>query len=295
MTSRSRWVAPLLLGAALALLVSAPGPSRADDDARDYIAAPPGTFLMITYFKHIYADKWFTDGDVTKDFNFSQNLVIFRPVYYTKIGPFVVDPQALIPAAEVHVDGEGAGGADLSATGLADPVLLATIWFLNDAASKTWLGFTPFITLPLGSYDQDRALNIGNNRWAFKPEIGFVKGFGSTYVDLIGAYEFYTDNDDYGSDGVTFEQDPILTLEAHVSHDITKSFYVAADYFYHWGGETTIDGDDQNNKQSNHAWQGTLGFGIADNYQILLQYRNDFLVKSGPKTDTFGVRFLYAF
>ena len=143
-------------------------------------------------------------------------------------------------------------------------------------------------------YTLPSSLNLGANRWAFKPEIGFVKGFGDTYLDLTVAYEWYTDNDDpLGGDKL--EQDPVLTLEAHVSHDITKAFYVSADYFYHWGGETSLDGVDQNNEQSNHAWQGTLGFGIADNYQLLLQYRNDFLVKSGPKTDTFGVRFLYAF
>ncbi len=270
-------------------------PAGADDDARDYIAAPPGTFLMITYYKHISGHQVFADGQkLSNDFNLTQNIAIFRPVYYTQIGPFTIDPQCLIVAGEAHLDGDGVGGADFSASGIGDPVVLATLWLLNDAESKTWLGISPFITLPIGSYDSDKALNLGANRWAFKPEIGFVKGFGDTYLDLIAAYEWYTDNDDpLGGDKL--EQDPVLTLEAHVSHDITKAFYVSADYFYHWGGETTLDGVDQNNEQSNHAWQGTLGFGIADNYQLLLQYRNDFLVKSGPKTDTFGVRFLYAF
>ncbi len=290
-----------LASLAAALLFLASAPARADNDARDYVAAPPGTFLMITYFKHVFGHQAYHDGDkVSSDFNLSQNLVIFRPVYYTKVGPFVVDPQCLIIAGEAHLDGDLDGDGvpddgDLSASGLADPVLLATVWFVNDAQSKTWLGFTPFLTLPIGSYDKDKALNMGANRWALKPEIGFVKGFGSTYLDLTAAYEFYGDNDDFGSASVTREQDPLLTLEAHLSHDITKSFYIAAEYFYHWGGETTVDGAEQNDDQSNHAWQGTLGFGIADNYQLLLQYRNDFLVKSGPKTDTLGARFLYAF
>jgi len=38
----------------------------------------------------------------------------------------------------------------------------------------------------------------GNNRWAFKPEIGVVKGIGEkAYLDLILGGEFYSDNDEY--------------------------------------------------------------------------------------------------
>ncbi|MHB8763117.1 MAG: transporter [Deferrisomatales bacterium] len=297
MASKSRGIARLLSGAALALLVAAPGTSLADNDARDYIAAPPGTFLMITYYKHIFGHQMFNDGDVvSKDFNLTQNIAIFRPVYYTKVGPFTIDPQCLIIAGEAHADGAGLGGAAFSASGLGDPVLLATLWLVDNPEAKTWLGFTPFLTLPIGSYDKDRALNLGANRWALKPELGFVKGLApGFFLDLTAAYELYGDNDDFGSASVTKEQDPLLTLEAHLSYDVTKSFYVAADYFYHWGGETTVAGVDQKDEQSNHAWQGTLGFGLANNYQLLIQYRNDFLVQSGAKTDTFGVRFLYAF
>jgi hypothetical protein len=291
----------LIVLAVLALLTIGAGAARADNDARDYVAAPPGTFLMITYFKHTTASKLYNDGDkVSREFNLSQNVVIFRPVYYTKLGPFVIDPQCLIIAGEAHLDGDLNGDGipddgDLSTSGFSDPVLLATIWFLNDAQSQTWLGFTPFLTIPIGEYDDKKPLNIGNNRWAFKPEIGFVKGFGKTYLDLTAAYEMYGDNDDPFGGQDKLEQDGLLTLEVHLSHDITKSFYVAADYFYHFGGETTLDGVDQNNEQDNHALQATLGFGIADNYQLLIQYRNDFIVDSGPKVDTFGARFLYAF
>lgn len=266
-------------------------------DARDYIPAPPGTALAIMYFQHTTGHEMYSDGDKTADFNVSANVGIFRPVYYVKVGPFVVDPQALIPFANQHVDGAGVGGAQLMGSGLADPVLLATVWFLNDAASKTWFGFTPYLWLPIGEYDKDNAINIGENRWKGRAEFGFVKGLGDkTYVDLVAYYQVFGNNSDYGPGSDTLKQKPLVGLEAHLSYDVTKSFFVAADYFYTGGGKTKVDGGgDWGDRQSNHSWQGTLGFALAPGYQLLLQYKNDFSVESGAKTDTFGTRFLYAF
>ncbi len=130
----------------------------------------------------------------------------------------------MIPFGEQSLDGAGVGGVELSSSGFADPVITATLWLIDDPKSKTWFGFTPFITMPLGEYDKDKGLNLGNNRWAFKPEFGFVKGFGKFFLDLTANCEFYTDNDDYSSASLTFEQDPLYTFETHLSYNVTDSF-----------------------------------------------------------------------
>lgn len=272
------------------------GQAFADNDARDYIPLEPGTTLIAAYYNHVSATDFYADGDKTsEDVNLSANIGILRPVYYTKIGPFVMDPQALIPFGEQSLDGAGVGGVEVSSSGLADPIVTATIWFVNDPGSKTWLGFTPFITLPLGEYDNDKPLNLGANRWAFKPEVGFVKGFGDYYFELTGNCEFYTDNDDYTSQSLTLEQDPVYTLESHLSYDFTDAFYISGDYFYHNGGETTVAGADQDDEKDDHAVQLSLGFMLNSSYQLLLKYKKDVKVENGPKTDTLGLRFCHFF
>lgn len=275
------------------LLVTAPV-ALADDDPRDYIPAPPGTKLFLTYFKHTFGHKLYRDGHLENDdFNLVQNVVILRQVFFTKIGPFVVDPQFLVPAGEAAVD---TGGAHLSATGIGDPILCGTAWLVNNPGTKTWLGLTPFLTVPIGDYDNDRALNMGSNRWIFKGEAGFVKGLGEkTYFDLVAAYEIYGNNNDFGSDSVTQKQEGVATLEAHLSYDLAKDIFASLDYYGHFGGETKVDGVKQNDSLNNHAAQVTVALAMPAAYQLLVQYRRDFEVKSGPKTDTFGVRFLHAF
>lgn len=285
-----------LVAAVICISLILPSVVRADDDARDYIPAPPGTLAILTYYKHIFGNTLYEDGKkISNDYNFSENLGMFRVVYYMMLGPIEIDPQFIIPFADFSVDGKAVGNNELSASGIGDPMVFATFWFINNKESKTWLGFTPFITIPGGNYDSSRgSLNIGTNRWAFKPELGFVKGIGDrTFFEIILAGEFYTDNNDYV--GKTLSQDPVLTVESHLSYDLTKSMYASLDYFYHNGGEQKLEDISLNNTKDDHALQLTLGYSFAPGFQVLLQYRNDFEVNSGPVTQTVGFRFLYAF
>ena len=55
-------------------------------------------------------------------------------------------------------------------------------------------GMSLRVTAPLGQYDEDKLVNIGTNRWSFKPEIGFSKAFGPWTVELAPGTTFYTNN-----------------------------------------------------------------------------------------------------
>lgn len=295
----------LILFTLLAAVLARPDISLAAN-ARDYIPLPSGTFLFCTYFKHMSANTLFSNGKkVSNDFNLNANIGIFRPVYYTTIGSalygdggLTVDPQALILFGEQHLDGAAIGDANLSDSGFADSTVLATFWFVNAPKDKFWVGFSPYITMPIGHYNKNRTFNMGNNRWAFKPELGIVKGFGERfYADFIVNGEFYTDNEDYytGSDHVKKSQDPVLGIETHLSYDITKQWYISLDYFYNYGGETKIAGVRQNDEMSNHGLGASLFWMIGSNNQLMIEYRNDFSVKSGAGTDLFGARWAYFF
>lgn len=291
--------------ALLATVLAMPTVSLAAN-ARDYIPLPAGTFLFCTYFKHLSANTLYTNGNkVSNDFNLNANIGIFRPVYYTNIGNalygdggLTVDPQALILFGEQHLDGAAVGNADLSDSGMADSTVLATFWFVNAPKEKLWVGFSPYITVPIGNYNKNRAFNLGNNRWAFKPELGIVKGFGERfYADFIVNGEFYTDNDEFfnGVTQVKKSQDPVLGIETHLSYDISKQWYASLDYFYNYGGETKVAGVRQDDQMSNHGLGVSLFWMVGSNNQLMIEYRNDFSVKSGPGTDTFGARWAYFF
>ena len=291
---KKKLVTSTLVG--LVLMMFGFGQAMADNDYNDYMAAPPGTRVIGVYANHFTANEAYSNGEQTgHDTNLSANIGIFRPIYFTTIGPFTIDPQALIPFGEMSLDGSDVGGVEISTSGIADPILAATLWLVNDSASKTWLGITPFVIIPIGEYDNDRTLNMGANRWAFKGEVGFVKGFGDLFLNLTANAEFYTDNDDCGQASVTKEQDPAYIIEAHLGYNLSESFFVAVDYFYHMGGETTVDGIEMDDEQDNHAAQLTLGFMPSPTYQLMVKYKEDLQVENGSETNTFGIRLLHFF
>ena len=71
------------------------------------------------------------------------------------------------------------------------------------------LGASLRVIAPLGQYDADKLVNIGTNRWSFKPEIGFSKAFGPWTVELTPGVTFYTDNGDFFG-GKTREVAPLF-------------------------------------------------------------------------------------
>jgi hypothetical protein len=286
----------------LLLTLMVPGAVLADNLARDYIPAPPGTLAIFAYYEHLSADRLYANGNkVANDIDLSGNIGLFRPVYFTQIGPFVIDPQFIVPFGNLSLDLRD--GLSSNSSGFGDPILLATIWFLNDPKCKTYLGFTPFFYFPIGNYDNTKLVNLSENRWHFREELGFVKGWEvlpehNLYFELQAAGDFYTSNDDFllpTGDTGSLDQRPGLTVESHLSYDLTKLFWISADYYYHYNGQQKLDDAVLANTGGPSSTVGmTLAYNIAPSYQLVFQYKADAYVKNGPLTQTATFRFLYA-
>jgi hypothetical protein len=277
--------------------IGIPSPASAYD-ARDYIAAPPGTNLVLWYYQHTTGQNFYANGEkVSKDNSLRQDVGIFRYVHFMDFFGITIDPQILVPFGSASAKfAENSGGPEFSTSGLADVIFACTFWLVNKPQDKMWFGFTQYIYAPTGEYSNNKPLNLGNNRWMFKEEIGFNKGFGNGwYIDVGGSIEIPTDNTDYTTSGLTLKQDPSYTAEVHLSKDINKNLYLAGEYFYKYTGETEVNGLKQNDQGSSHAAQLTAGYNFTPQYQLLVQYRNDFKVENGFTSQTYGFRFLYAF
>ena len=114
--------------------------------------------------------------------------------------------------------------------GFADPILYVTRSFRGAPALdlEGFMGYQQdtivagalIVQMPLGQYDSDRVLNVGTNRWVFKPEVAVSKARGPWTYELYGNVQLFTDNDDYFGD-LALEQDAIWGLEGHVIRDFS--------------------------------------------------------------------------
>ena len=116
--------------------------------------------------------------------------------------------------------------------GFADPAFRVSVNFigapaLTAAEFKNYrqdfiLGASLRVTAPLGQYEGDKLVNIGTNRWSFKPEIGFSKAFGKWTVEVAPAVTFYTDNGDFFG-GQTRKVAPLYSAQSHLSYTFRRA------------------------------------------------------------------------
>jgi hypothetical protein len=163
-----------------------------------------------------------------------------------------------------------------STTGFGDPMLEVGYNLIGPKAIKNipdMLRYEPKLSLdvivdvvfPIGEYDDEKALNIGQNRWYGRVGAPIVWQIGPwvpgrrTTLEVFPSVWFYTDNDDLV--GQTLSTDPKFQLDAHLTRDFTEHFWGSLDTTYMAGGESTVGGvpgDPLN----------TLGVGLTLGYQI---------------------------
>jgi len=113
---------------------------------------------------------------------------------------------------------------------------------------RTLLGASLKIVIPVGQYDPTKLINLGSNRWAFKPELGFSHRHDHWILDAYGAGWFFTKNPEFFSHNPYFAgtrsqtQAPIGIVEMHVSYDVRPRLWVSLDANFWYGGETTVSG-----------------------------------------------------
>jgi hypothetical protein len=154
------------------------------------------------------------------------------------------------------------------------------------------IGASVQVSVPLGQYEKEKLVNLGNNRWFVKPDIGISKAWGSLTLELsTGAY-FFTNNDGYFG-GKTLKQDPLLTMQAHATYNITRGIWAALSWTYDYGGRTTIDGKRSDTFYSNSRLGATLAIPLNRNNSIKLYGSTSLHTTAGTEFDLVGIVWQY--
>jgi hypothetical protein len=141
---------------------------------------------------------------------------------------------------------------------------------------ETVLSLFVGVTAPTGDYAGDRALNLGMNRWNMRIGLPFMHTLGDwmpgeiTTIEVLPSVWFFGDNDD--SFGQKLSQDPMYTLEAHITRDITPQIFISLDYFIQRTGETSLDGKGNSDAHTSDSLGLTLGYMLNAQTQLQLRY-----------------------
>jgi hypothetical protein len=175
-------------------------------------------------------------------------------------------------------------------SGLADPTLRLALNFYGAPALRpgeyaAWrqhliVGASLALTAPLGQYDKDRLVNIGSNRWSVKPELGASQGFGDWTFELAAGVTWFSENDEFFN-GNTREQDPLYSLQAHVTRQFGRRAWGAFSLTYYDGGRTAINGDEQGQKLGGTRLGLTFSLPVDQRNSIRLSAHSGLAVRTG--------------
>jgi hypothetical protein len=153
------------------------------------------------------------------------------------------------------------------------------------------VGFSLAVTAPLGQYDDDKAVNLGTNRWSFKPELGVSKALGPVTLELVAGATVYTENDDFL--GRTREQAPLYSLQASVVYEIGWGIWGAVTTTYVTGGRTTVDGVKNDDRLDNVRLGATLSLPVNRHNSVRLYGATGVSTRTGGDFDVIGIAWQY--
>jgi hypothetical protein len=163
------------------------------------------------------------------------------------------------------------------------------------------IGASLTVSTPTGQYDPKRLINIGNNRWAFKPEVGLSRRWRSWVLDSYAAVWFFTANDNFfstapGSVGPNRQtQEPMGSVEAHLSYDFKPRMWVSIDGNYWYGGETSLNGvATPTTLQANSRIGATAAVPISKHQSLKFSYSRGTYVRFGGNFQNLSIAWQYS-
>lgn len=284
----------LTLAALTAL--SAPQAQAIDIDAGDYTALPAGSNVAVVYAQQASRNSLYAKGDtVPGQYGLDSTIGVARLIHFMKIGDYTVDPQVLLPFGQLQAKKDVAALG--KGSGVADVILAATVWTINEPAQRRYLGITPFVYAPTGSYDRSKALNLGENRWKYALQVGYIQGLSEKVtLDLAADATVYGRNNKANDAGQPLDQDMSYQLQAFVRYDLRPGWDLRAGLSHAHTGKTTLDGMSQDNGNNTDKFQLGSSIFVTPTTQLMALWGKDTKVTNGFKENSrFNLRLLQLF
>jgi hypothetical protein len=248
--------------------------SAQDMEPRAYAASPVGVSFLAVIAGHSSGGVLVDPSIPIEDARASVNTLAVGVGRVFDLFGHTALAVAALPFAWAEASGRvGETTGQASRTGLADPRIKLSVNLVGGRSLSvpefartqrpTIMGVSLTAIPPLGQYERTKLVNLGANRWAFKPEIGVSRLFGKWTIDGYAGVWMATANDEFYPGESHRTQRPIVALQAHVSYTARPRLWIAGDGTWYSGGRTTIDGIEKADLLRNSRVGITLSLPIA--------------------------------
>jgi hypothetical protein len=294
-----RWRQAALATAVGGVLAVAPAFAQ-EMEPRAYSASPTGANFLVTSYSwstgNVVFDPTLPVSNIKADV---QGLVVAVGHSFNLLGKLAL-VSAAFPYALVDVTGQVfEQQAEIHRSGLADARFRLSVNLRGNPAMlvrefvttprRMIVGASVSVTAPAGQYYETKLINIGTNRWSFKPEVGVSVPKGRWDLDgYVGAW-FYTSNATFYPGAAFRTQDPVLTIQGHATYTFRPRLWAAIDGTWYRGGSSRVDDGDASTSMNNSRLGVTLSFPVGKRYSAKVAYGSGVVARTGTDFSTVAV------
>jgi hypothetical protein len=270
-----------------------------DLEPRTYFNAPIGINFLITGYVYTQGALQFDSALDITNANLKTSNAVLAYARVFELGGKAATFDAVIPYTALSGNAVYQGDpVERNVSGFANPAFRLTWNFYGAPALslnefRVWqqdvvVGASLRVMAPWSQYDSSRLVNIGTNRWTFKPELGASKTFGPWTLEASAAASIFTDNNEFYG-GNKRQQDPLYSVQGHVIHSFSGGSWLAVDATYYAGGRTTFNGILKADLQQNWRVGATYAIPVDRKNSIKLYASSGLSDRTGNSFDLLGI------
>lgn len=287
----------------IAAVLMATNAKAQDAEPRSYANAPVGLNFLIAGYVYSQGKIAFDPELSIADAQFHNHTEVIAYVRSLDIGGKSAKFDMILPYSSFSANALVAGQSrEREISGLGDPRFRFSINLFGAPAFSAEefalykqdlvVGVSVQVSAPLGQYDDTKLLNLGNNRWSFRPELGISKAWGPWTIEVAPSATFFSDNTDFYN-GSTFAQAPVYLMRGHVMYNFKSGAWVSLDGTYLTGGRTTVNGVRGDNEQTNTRAGVTFAMPVDRQNSIKLNASTGISTRTGSELSALGIAWQY--
>jgi len=281
--------------------------SAQDLDPRAYARVPVDATVLIAGFNYTYGSVVLDPTLPIKDLEAKVQSPMLGIARTFSLFGLTSQAYVVLPYSWAQASGKVLGeDSSITRNGFGDTRFRVSVLFLGAPAAtveefaksspQTVLGASLTVTAPTGQFFSDKLINLGTNRWSFKPEIGLSYMLSKQwFIDVYAGVWLFTNNESFYPGTSIRSQNPLLTFQTHVSYNFNPVMWAAIDFTYYTGGQSSINDIYNDDRQNNSRIGATFNMPVSRVSSIKLAYSTGAVIRVGGNFSTISVAFQTAF
>ena len=136
---------------------------------------------------------------------------------------------------------------------------------------ETIVGAALGVQVPTGEYMKDKLINLGTNRFTFRPQIGIHQQYYSWSFEVTGMAWIYTENSSFFN-GNQLEQDPYYTIDGSIEYSFKSGVWASVGAGLGVGGRSILNGVKKDDRREDFGWSVSAGFPVTPSLGLKATY-----------------------